>query len=299
VSDETKSQCPTCASYDPVIMLYPCQVSGIVDKRKRNKWHDTPNLVSDKSNERCSCGLPVDHVRSEVEAAVCEMPARLQSVEPEKAKCQLCGESMPEGEGMFNYHGYSGPCPKPLLPRPESDDYVAWLRTVGATDDLKRHLQICDSDTPGAFKVYRHAASELARLRAAVPEARSNLKIMQTSFDEALAEITRLRAECDQWKKAAGGCESPNALETLLRAGIEGAKTWQELLWKAEAKLDHFAKQNLEWACEWIYEDELPPNYPYDEMFPLSKLGHDGRGGVRLFPKVTPAPHCKSSGQLR
>ena len=26
-------------------------------------------------------------------------------------KCGLCGEPMPEGEEMFNYHGYSGPCP--------------------------------------------------------------------------------------------------------------------------------------------------------------------------------------------
>jgi hypothetical protein len=25
--------------------------------------------------------------------------------------CQLCGEPMPPGEEMFNYHGYSGPCP--------------------------------------------------------------------------------------------------------------------------------------------------------------------------------------------
>ena len=31
----------------------------------------------------------------------------------EQAKCGLCGEPMPEGEEMFNYHGYSGPCPKP------------------------------------------------------------------------------------------------------------------------------------------------------------------------------------------
>ena len=46
---------------------------------------------------------------------------------------------------------------------------------------------------------------------------------------------------------------------------------------------------------EWIYEDELPLDYPYDEMFPLSKLGHDGRGGVRLFPKVSLSPHCKPS----
>ena len=28
-------------------------------------------------------------------------------------RCQLCGEPMPKGEEMFNYHGYSGPCPVP------------------------------------------------------------------------------------------------------------------------------------------------------------------------------------------
>lgn len=41
------------------------------------------------------------------------------------AKCQLCGEPMPAGEEMFNYHGYSGPCPKPPRtdPRPERPLY--------------------------------------------------------------------------------------------------------------------------------------------------------------------------------
>ena len=33
----------------------------------------------------------------------------------EIVKCELCGEPMPRGEEMFNYHGYSGPCPKPPL----------------------------------------------------------------------------------------------------------------------------------------------------------------------------------------
>lgn len=28
------------------------------------------------------------------------------------SNCELCGEPMPEGEEMFKYHGYSGPCPK-------------------------------------------------------------------------------------------------------------------------------------------------------------------------------------------
>lgn len=36
----------------------------------------------------------------------------------EKAVCRVCGEPMPEGEEMFSYHGYSGPCPKPPLPTP-------------------------------------------------------------------------------------------------------------------------------------------------------------------------------------
>ena len=38
---------------------------------------------------------------------------------PVDVKCQLCGEPMPKGEEMFNYHGYSGPCPKPPLSRPK------------------------------------------------------------------------------------------------------------------------------------------------------------------------------------
>jgi hypothetical protein len=36
----------------------------------------------------------------------------------DKIACELCGEPMPEGEQMFKYHGYSGNCPKPPLPRP-------------------------------------------------------------------------------------------------------------------------------------------------------------------------------------
>lgn len=34
----------------------------------------------------------------------------------EQSRCELCGEPMPEGEEMFNFHGYSGPCPKPMKP---------------------------------------------------------------------------------------------------------------------------------------------------------------------------------------
>lgn len=30
-------------------------------------------------------------------------------------KCEICGESMPQDETMFKFHGYSGPCPKPPI----------------------------------------------------------------------------------------------------------------------------------------------------------------------------------------
>lgn len=43
----------------------------------------------------------------------------------EKEKCELCGEPLPEGEQMFKYHGYSGPCPKPPLDQPRRNLEVA------------------------------------------------------------------------------------------------------------------------------------------------------------------------------
>lgn len=38
--------------------------------------------------------------------------------------CELCGEQMPDGEEMFKFHGFSGPCPKPPLPRPRPLEYA-------------------------------------------------------------------------------------------------------------------------------------------------------------------------------
>lgn len=35
----------------------------------------------------------------------------------DEATCDLCGEPMPIGEEMLKFHGLSGPCPKPPLPK--------------------------------------------------------------------------------------------------------------------------------------------------------------------------------------
>jgi len=48
----------------------------------------------------------------------------------EIAKCVICGEPLPPGEEVFKYHGYSGNCPKPPLPKTASKEPVAMVRTV-------------------------------------------------------------------------------------------------------------------------------------------------------------------------
>ena len=47
--------------------------------------------------------------------------------EIEKARCELCGEAMPDGEEMFKFHGYSSNCPKPPMPRDYGIDGVKKL----------------------------------------------------------------------------------------------------------------------------------------------------------------------------
>lgn len=44
----------------------------------------------------------------------------------EQSKCELCGEPMPPGEEMFKFHGYSGACPKPPLPKRRS----SWIEAA-------------------------------------------------------------------------------------------------------------------------------------------------------------------------
>lgn len=53
--------------------------------------------------------------------------------------CELCGELMPEGESMFKFHGYSGACPKPPLPKKGPQTHLgklleAIVQSVGARD---------------------------------------------------------------------------------------------------------------------------------------------------------------------
>lgn len=96
--------------------------------------------------------------------------------------CQLCGEPMPPGEEMFQYHGYSGPCPKPFLasgsppsgaprgraPEPLSDDDLTSIYETA-------RQQFTAGGTPGWF--WGHVLAlidELRALRASLATARKD-----------------------------------------------------------------------------------------------------------------------------
>lgn len=52
------------------------------------------------------------------------------------AVCELCGEPMPPGEQMFKFHGYSGPCPKPPLPKAAPDFQAAFKHALMSLSDV-------------------------------------------------------------------------------------------------------------------------------------------------------------------
>ena len=51
-------------------------------------------------------------------AVVGPTPAAPATTREDAPVCGLCGEPMPKGEEMFQYHGFSGPCPQPPTPAP-------------------------------------------------------------------------------------------------------------------------------------------------------------------------------------
>lgn len=61
------------------------------------------------------------------------------------AKCEICGEPMPAGEDMFKFHGYSGPCPKPALPKPTTEAVVEYVHRQEADEfvlDIKANGEL-------------------------------------------------------------------------------------------------------------------------------------------------------------
>jgi len=97
------------------------------------------------------------------------------------------GEPMPQGEQMFKYHGYSGPCPKPPIPRTHNENYVAWAKYDNGT------IKLCDSDSSRAFPVYKE--HEIERLKRELADKQEELDCAGHKFQVVAAELDGVRAE--------------------------------------------------------------------------------------------------------
>ena len=62
----------------------------------------------------------------------------MSRVQTRPGTCRVCGEPMPPGEEVFYYHGYSGPCPKPPLPKQYSYDEECEVLARHFLSDLSR-----------------------------------------------------------------------------------------------------------------------------------------------------------------
>lgn len=75
-------------------------------------------------------------------------------MENEQPICELCGDPMPKGEEMFKFHGYSGPCPKPPIPRGE-DTLQDYFERAEVSEIIDFHLRIIRSPE-GKLDFYLH-----------------------------------------------------------------------------------------------------------------------------------------------
>jgi len=93
----------------------------------------------------------------------------------ETNRCGLCGEPMPEGEEMFKFHGYSGPCPKPPLARPAKKSYEQLEReNVELLEACKALVEARDGLVSGmAERIER--ATELARAALAKAQGKEGM----------------------------------------------------------------------------------------------------------------------------
>ena len=87
----------------------------------------------------------------------------------DQALCKVCGEPMPAGEEMFNYHGYSGPCPKPPKPAEKAFDegVDAISKAISERDNLRISMREIAAyrmpPTDAECRIMLHIAIELAK----------------------------------------------------------------------------------------------------------------------------------------
>jgi hypothetical protein len=136
--------------------------------------------------------------------------------------CKLCGEPMPEGEEVFKYHGYSGPCPKPPLPEPspsasapDGGERPVVAGVVARADERLRRGRFPLENDADLIRDLLEAVHSLHHRR--------QLEIDKKSDANCLSDISELPAQ------GRPGPSEPT--EVMLNAGIaaiEEAVEWNE-----------------------------------------------------------------------
>lgn len=130
--------------------------------------------------------------------------------------CTLCGEPMPAGEEMFKFHGYSGPCPKPPLPKkvPSKPNYAKLAKEMNA-------LAAMIEAHAGDYAPIRDYSDKLIEGAVAIQELHdliARLRVNLISADQYLdrtegapGHSTRLGNARDQIKQALAILPTTNA----------------------------------------------------------------------------------------
>lgn len=214
------------------------------------------------------------------------------SVTPEqddRPRCELCGEPMPQGEEMFKFHGYSGPCPKPPLPRPPS-----------LAEASQRLLDLINElpEEPGGQQDRVFAAYEFDDLRAALAALPKAPSPTPGEVEEALA-LDRLLSCARAGDRATRAYENQTEIiekcEATLRAALSRCGGLSDALQSQQP-----APREIEEALLFLEADFLV-RYGPDEILQCSRCDgfaspeeHDGP--VR---HKTGCPVCRRIATLR
>lgn len=105
--------------------------------------------------------------------------AKNRDIAIQDGNCELCGEPMPNGEEVFRYHGYSGPCPKKPIPRNRQECDCDGYHTFDELYDhrITLYIALCklyrdrwvawietaaDEKCPDVWRSKRHSDGKLA-----------------------------------------------------------------------------------------------------------------------------------------
>lgn len=150
-------------------------------------------------------------------------------------KCELCGEPMPDGETMFKYHGHSGPCPKPPLPKATTPSHGMTAENAITPADALEVLRRCIDAGERAqlipsYETLVVLAAEIERLTRGRDEAwqfsppSTNRSQLAMSDEPSVVErLRRLGSDLQDeyaWEVCGRGADRIQVLEHALREMI-------------------------------------------------------------------------------